>query len=79
MLAREPSTQLPWQGPFSGAGKESQSVKILANNNNIKKNIAMVTSTLASVPPLYDLGLLSAQGGVAIRRENMKIKLFGER
>ena len=38
-----------------------------------------VTSTLASVPALYDLGLLSAQGDFAIRRENMKIKLLGER
>ena len=58
MLAREPSTHEPSQGPFSGSGKESQSVKIPANNI-IKTNIVIETSSLASVPPLYDLDLFS--------------------
>ena len=58
MLAREPSTHEPSQGPFSGSGKESQSVKIPANNS-IKTNIVIETSSLASVPPLCDLDLFS--------------------
>ena len=38
----------------------------------------MVTSTLASVPPLYDLSLLSAEE-MSLSGEKLKIKLFGER
>ena len=43
MLAREPSTQEPWQGPFPDAGKELQTVEDIANNG-IKMNIMSLLS-----------------------------------
>ena len=43
MLAREPSTQELWQGPFSVAGKEVQTLKDIANNG-IKMNIMSLLS-----------------------------------
>ena len=57
-----PSTHEPWQGLFSiGADKESQCEKIPANNN-VGINIVMLTSTVASIPPLCDfLGCVSIE------------------
>ena len=51
MLAREPSTQELWQGPFSDAGKEVQTLKDIANNG-IKMNIMSLLSL--SKCELYD-------------------------